>query len=149
MTLSSSLSFHPATVSDFDAIWADFVPAMKPYVEQIWGWDLSWQQNNFKKDLEKTLTAFIQLGSKTLGYVQYSLKPDGSYIHMLIIRPEFRAKGYGIQVLDYVQAQVPGQSLSLRCFQLNLSAQRFYHRQGFKVVESDDIFLLFRRGTSN
>lgn len=56
---------------------------------------------------------------------------DGDYIAGLFVSPEEQAQGIGKQLLDYAKSL--RQQLTLRVYQQNERAMRFYQREGFQI----------------
>ena len=56
---------------------------------------------------------------------------DGDYIAGLFVAPEAQAQGIGKQLLDYAKSL--RSQLTLRVYQQNERALRFYQREGFQI----------------
>ena len=136
-----------AVENDISEVWGMFVPAMKPHIEKIWGWQIEWQTNEFNGRFFELNTTFLIVDEKKVGYVQYSLNEDDTYLNMIILEPEFQGKELGAMVLDLIQDIQSGKPLRLRCFHVNERALSFYEKNGFRIVESEENFALFERNT--
>jgi len=73
---------------------------MKAHIEKIWGWDLTWQQKDFDKNLAIYTTCFLLSSKKTVGYIQYQVKERKCYVNMIIIEPPYQSKGLGVEVFN-------------------------------------------------
>lgn len=122
-------------------IWKIYVKAMKPHITQIWGWDLDWQKNDFEKNLTKYETYILKADSKPMGYIQYKMNRDHTYINMIILNSEYQSKGYGEFIIKKILHQSHSHCLKLKCFRVNSSAFAFYKRLGFVVTQSDKDFI--------
>ncbi|RYC38095.1 N-acetyltransferase [Pectobacterium zantedeschiae] len=60
---------------------------------------------------------------------------EGRFIGALFVEQTYYGKQIGAALIQHVQAQFP--LLSLEVYQLNTRACRFYHKQGFVVVEEN------------
>lgn len=137
-----NLKLEKCTIADKDEVWELFLEAMKPHIEKIWGWEIDWQTNEFDERFFALNTSFLLLDDKKIGYVQFSLSEDDTYVNMLILYPEFRSKGLGIPVLKLIESFQHDKKLRLRCFKVNEQAYRFYLDNEFKVIAEEDNFYL-------
>lgn len=55
-----------AVEKDKTKIWDMYVPAMKPHIERIWGWEIEWQTNESDTHFFKLNTSFLVSGEKSL-----------------------------------------------------------------------------------
>jgi len=140
-----NIKFQPYQASDKDYIWQTYVTAMKHHIENIWGWDESWQQTDFEKNLQKYQIDLIQIESQPIGYVQFSKNTDKTYINMLILELSYQNQGIGVKVLESIQKSNHDLPLELKCFKANQAAYQFYINNEFDVIESDDSFISLRR----
>lgn len=69
---------------------------------------------------------------KVVGMVAYNQEE----ISQLYIHPDYQGMGIGQALLERIKAQSSGR-LTLYTFQVNEKAQRFYERNGFRVIGSD------------
>ncbi|MDT0618895.1 GNAT family N-acetyltransferase [Salinisphaera sp. P385] len=139
------LAFQPYRAGDKAYLWAIYVEAMKPHISTMWGWDIAWQENDFAKSLAAYETWVLADGERRIGYLQVRDNRDSIFIAMIIIEPGFRSRGYGPAILDKLQGDRPGKPLTLRCFRVNTAAYRFYIRCGFRVVRTDEYFIVMHR----
>jgi ribosomal protein S18 acetylase RimI-like enzyme len=137
----------PAFEEDKTEIWNMFVPAMRPHIEKIWGWEDNWQTNEFNSRFFELNTSFIVSDGNKLGYVQYSLNEADTYLNMVILSPNFQRQSLGNYVLNEIQGLQQGKPLRLRCFHVNERALNFYKENGFSVIESEENFVLLERNT--
>lgn len=126
-------------------IWNIYVKAMKPHIENIWGWDLEWQQNDFAKALTKFNTDLIMLGETKVGYVQYLTLTKSIYINALMLNPNFQSQGIGVRIIEKMASKNPELPIELRCFCVNIEALNFYLKNGFEIVKQDSEFFILRK----
>lgn len=132
---------------DRTKIWDMYVPAMKPHIERILGWEIEWQTNESDTHFYKLNTSFLVSGENKLGYVQYSFHENATYINMIILKPAYQGIFPGNVVLSLIRSLQPTKPLRLRCFHINERALKFYKDKGFTTVESEDDFVLLERHT--
>lgn len=125
-------------------IWDLFKIGMKPYIENIWGWNQEFQVKEFEKNMTFFQTIIIKVNSKYVGYIQYSFNETETYLHMFIIHPKFRCSGYGVKVLDLLKSLRPDKPLILECLRINPRAYSFYINYGFKKIKKSDIFYILK-----
>lgn len=130
---------------DKEYLWNIYVRSMQAHIENIWGWELAWQKQDFAKNLIKYSTCLITLNNKTIGYIQYTIDNKQAYINMLILDPSQQSQGIGVEVLKYLVNKNQLTNLSLRCFKVNKRAFKFYQKQGFVVIDEDENFYLLNK----
>lgn len=133
-----------ATLNDMSLIYALYREAMKDYIERIWGWDESWQINDFTKTFESVTTHVIENDAEFSGYFQLELGKHSDYLRMFIVSPRMRCAGIGQQLLNNIlnTSHKNGRKLILRVFKINTDAIRFYVRNGLKITGEEDKFYL-------
>ncbi len=134
--------------SDKLYVWETYVYSMKHYVEEIWGWDDAWQQNDFETGFEKYETKILKLDQSKIGYLQFKQESKYTYISMLVLNPKYQSKGIGFELLNTLQPGTPDKSLRLNCFKINESAYKFYLKCGFKAFKTDEKFIYLERNTN-
>jgi len=109
---------------------------MRNNIEQIWGWDEKWQENDFSEHFKPEQTTVVTAGAEIIGYAQVEPKSEALYLRMLLLAPEHQKKGVGTSILRRVLSVASEQRLGveLQVFKINESAKRFYERHGFRVV---------------
>ena len=76
MTIELQLS----TPADKTYLWFCYQKSIKAYIEKIWGWDTTWQQNNFDTNLNKYPTYLIIYQTNPIGYLQIESRKNDIYI---------------------------------------------------------------------
>lgn len=130
-----------ATPDDHDLIYALKTASVRPYVENIWGWDEDYQRNDFDSDFA-AIKQFnvIETDGRFVGFVQYyckSLYYEVVEIHLL---PEYRGNGIGSDILRNLQKVCIAQDKKIRigCFKENQRAKTLYLKLGFMQAEETD-----------
>ena len=130
-----------ATPDDYDLIYALKTESIRPYVEKIWGWDEDYQKKDFDGDFSH-MDQFnvIEIDGRFVGFVQYYF--DYPYFEVVEIHllPEFRGKGIGSDILQYLQKVCIGQDRKIRigCFKENHRAKALYQKLGFMQIEETE-----------
>lgn len=147
--LSLPVSTRPARDSDKAIICQLYEEALRHHIETIWGWDEPWQRAYFDKAYAGLSTQVVEVDGDFAGYLQVDAGPEEDYLSMLVLRPAFRTLGVGARLLTAIQAasRRAGRGVYLRVFRTNMSAQRFYEREGWTVVADEGDFLVMRPRT--
>ena len=130
-----------ATPDDYDLIYALKTESIRPYVEKIWGWDEDYQKKDFDGDFSH-MDQFnvIEIDGRFVGFVQYYF--DYPYFEVVEIHllPEFRGKGIGSDILQYLQKVCIAQDRKIRigCFKENHRAKALYQKLGFMQIEETE-----------
>lgn len=125
-------------------LWFTYQNAMKHHIERIWGWDESWQINDFNNNIKAFETDLITVDTEFAGYVQYKENENNIYINMLILEPAFQGQSLGPEVLQKLLSDSGKKEIELKCFKVNDRAFQFYQSQGFKVIADDENFYTLR-----
>lgn len=133
-----------ATIADRGRLYNLYCEAMTGYIEEIWGWDEIWQQNDFEEAFETCATYVIESDSGFSGYYQLKFGEDTDRLQMLILTPAMRSLGIGRQLLHRTSttSDEHGRRLLLRVFRINTAAKRFYENNGWVVIAEEAAFYL-------
>ena len=91
-------------------------------------------------------TRVVEVDGQFAGYVQVDGGEAEDYLSMLVLAPDFRSQGLGAHLLAGIERESRsiGRSLYLRVFHTNISARRFYERQGWAMDADEGDFLVMR-----
>ena len=67
-----------------------------------------------------------------------ALKPEDFYLDQLWVAPAHQGRGIGRALLSFTRAQLPDE-IWLRCVVQNVSAWRWYEREGFLFEGEEDV----------
>jgi ribosomal protein S18 acetylase RimI-like enzyme len=131
-----SYTFRDALPSDREAIFALYERELRPYIEQIWGWDIDWQRADFNAHFNPQNMRIIDSGNDLVGYIHVD-KDSNWHIRMMVVASKYQGNGLGGRLLDDVisAARIIAAPLTLSVFKLNDGACRLYVRKGFQVIE--------------
>ncbi len=139
------ITFQPYQKNDKTYLWMTYEQAMKTHIEEMWGWDMTWQKNDFENSLMEYQTFILSTPIDRIGYLQLKYNLENTFISMIILEPQYQSRGFGPRILEMVQSVQPEKPLTLRCFQANKLAYTFYIRCGFEVLGTDDYFISMQR----
>ncbi|HSY28455.1 MAG TPA: GNAT family N-acetyltransferase [Burkholderiaceae bacterium] len=139
-----------ALIDDKPAIWQLFESEMKQHIEVIWGWDAAWQVADFDNAFSTSSTYVVEVDGKFSGYFQLDHGVVENYLRMIVLLPACRSLGIGAKLLAEILRLScrDGRTLSLRVFRANLSAKRFYEREGWLIMAEEGDFVCMRHETS-
>ena len=91
--LAAAYSYRKARSEERAQIFQLYRAVIKNYIEQIWGWDEQWQENDFAEHFEPNQITVASVGEKLIGYAQVEHQSEVLYIRMLLLAPEYQRKG--------------------------------------------------------
>ncbi|MFZ4435770.1 MAG: GNAT family N-acetyltransferase [Flavobacterium psychrophilum] len=152
--MAKSVEIRLATATDFSAI--------ESIARQTWplayGTLLSKEQLNYMLDLFYSKSAlkadvlikkhyyylaFSQGEAVGFAGIEHQYLPNTTKLHKLYVLPHFQRQNLGIQLLDFVSEIALEAGCSVLTLNVNRynSAKKFYKKNGFTVVKSEDIEL--------
>lgn len=133
-----------ATSADHAAIYQLYQSAMKAHVERIWGWDESWQRNDFDCAFDTSTSYVVETGMQFCGYFQLQFAAQADYLRKLILTAPMRSRGLGRRLLANIVATShrSDKQLTLRVFRVNTDALRFYLSNGWRIAAEEEAFYL-------
>lgn len=145
------IAARAALPQDRDAIRQLYEQAMRDHIETLWGWEQSWQDNDFNNAFQSSLTYVLESGATLLGYFQIDQNEKHDHLRMLILKPSARSEGVGAKVLSQILeiTHDNGKTLLLRVFKSNVNAKRFYEREGWAVLAEEDSFFLMGHSSNS
>lgn len=109
-----------------------------------------WAADNFLMELEsKWDYSFAAVDDdRIVAFLVCSVKGANLHIHRIVVLPEYRGHGLGLEMMERVFAGCPAanlRSMTLKVHESNLDAQRFYERMGFRRVAVEDVRYIYRK----
>ncbi len=129
------MKFTQADETDREIIFHLHKQALGPYVDQIFGWDDSEQEEMFNQKFDPLANKWIVVDGVQVGIVRYRDNGDHFYIDIIEIYPKYQGQGYGSTVINGVlsEANRRGIDVDLQVFKIN-PAIRLYERLGFQKI---------------
>jgi GNAT superfamily N-acetyltransferase len=145
--LLSRLSLQPVDSSDFEAMLALRIDAMRPSLERVGRFDAARSRERLSAGFVVPYMHHIVLdGDQRIGFV--TLKPEDSdalRLDHLYLRTGFQGLGIGEWVLEWAKLQARAQRLDIKLTALVKSdANRFYLRHGFVLEGGEGVDLHYR-----
>lgn len=133
------LSFEDVEATDAEQLVQLRIAAMQESLERIGRFDLQRVRERFLKSFEPSLTRYIVVDRKRVGFLVVRPGDNHLLLDHLYIHPVYQGKGIGAAVLSSVFAEADELGILVRVGALRESASnRFYMRYGFELVEVDE-----------
>lgn len=136
------LNIRKAIASDSEFVFTVKKAAYREYVEQVWGWDDSYQQERHNKEFTSYDFCIIQFSGTDVGILVTSHTSDALKINQVYILPEYQGKGIGSACLARIigDANLEGKSVVLQVLKVNTRGIDLYQRLGLTIVDEDSIY---------
>ena len=117
--------------SDFDFLWALKVATLKPYIEDLYGWDEA-QAMSILRDKVMAGAQLVLVGDEPVGVLRVTLVEGFVYLAEIGLMPEHQNQGLGTRMIEDVLAFADREGLpvELQVFAKN-PACSLYERLGF------------------
>jgi len=137
-----------ATGDDLGFLWELHVLTMRDYVEQTWGWEGLWQEENFRRSFDFSVMEILQVDGQAVGAISVEDKEDRLYLRNIEIHPAWQNRGVGtVLVAEFIElARAKGIPARLQVLKVN-PARRLYERMDFRPCgETETHFLMEHSG---
>lgn len=131
------ISYRQATDSDFELAFQIKLDSIKPYIEQIWGWNQEVQLDFHKKDFKpEQMQIILDEDGQEIGLLNKVETDQSIYLLNLLICGVAQGKGIGTNILKDIirQSCLTNRKIELQVFKINDGAKRLYQKLGFTVV---------------
>lgn len=131
----AEFTLEPLTIEDGGFRLAVFRATIKPYIDDLFGWDETSQTKMIVDQLRGGTHSAIVTSGHRIGIVQIEESADAILLSQIEILPRFQGRGIGTAVTRSLidRCGREGKLLTLHVFNTNTSAQRLYERLGFQV----------------
>ncbi len=131
-----ALNIRKAQLNDSEFVFTVKKTAFREYVEQVWGWDDSYQRELHDRRFAAQDIRIIQFCGIDVGFLATSRTRATLKVNQLYILPEYQERGIGsacmTRVLD--DANLRQQPVVLQVLKVNTRGTAFYQRLGFTIV---------------
>ena len=129
-------STRPATGEDFNTLYRIHCEVMKPYVEQVWGWDNDVQEQRFRRRFEYGSTQVVLFEGHEIGFLKVGEGNGTIFMAQIAIAPGYHGQGIGTALIQEVLGR--GRPVDLGVLEVNPLARHLYERLGFRVTGESD-----------
>lgn len=132
-----TLIYEEATESDEKEILELLKENMKElFLENFGGWNDETSKKQFEDISSEGYTYIVKNDDKMMGYVSFYPEEDVFVINDIQIKKEFQQKGFGSEILTFVESKVKelnGNKIRLLVFKNN-PALKFYEKHNYKQI---------------
>ena len=141
------LKFRKAQATDSDFVFTVKRAAFREYVEQIWGWDDTYQRELHNRRFASQDIRIIQFHGTDVGFLSTSTKSNTFKVDQLYILPEYQGRGIGAACMRHIidDANREQKSVTLQVLKINTRATAFYQRLGFTIVDKNATHFQMKR----
>ena len=141
------LSIRKAQTTDSEFVFAVKKAAFREYVEQIWGWEDTYQRELHNRRFASQDIRIIQFHGTDIGFLSTSITPDTFKVDQIYILPEYQGKGIGAAYMKRVidDANLEQKPVTLQVLKINTRATAFYQRLGFRIVDENATHFQMKR----
>lgn len=144
--MEGNFSLRPATLEDEDLLWNLHCLAVKPHVEQVWGWDEAFQRRYFRDHFSPSNSQVILYEGREAGVITVEENQLGYILSNIELFPQYQGLGIGTTLIKELLAKAERQGLpvSLRVLKIN-PARQLYLRLGFSVIGETETHYWMRK----
>ena len=141
------LKFRKAQATDSDFVFAVKRAAFREYVEQIWGWDDTYQRDLHNRRFASQDLHIIQFHGTDVGFLSTSNTPATLNVNQIYLLPEYQRKGIGAACMRRIidDANREQKPVTLQVLKINTRATAFYQRLGFTIVDENATHFQMKR----
>ena len=141
------LKVHKAQATDSEFVFAVKKAAFREYVEQIWGWDDTYQRDLHNRRFALHDLRIIQFHGTDVGFLSTSNTSDTLNVDQIYILPEYQGRGIGAACMKRIidDANLEQKPVTLQVLKINTRATAFYQRLGFIIVEENSTHFQMKR----
>ena len=114
---------------------------MKWYHEKIYGWDINFQRERTKREIEKFIDTLkiIIVDDKDIGVLNFFEDNNELVIGLIIVNPDYQGKGIATKIInDCIDAsKKENKTIRLSTYKYN-PAKLLYEKLGFEQYSEDD-----------
>jgi len=140
----NSYSLRPATKTDFAFLQKLHKLTLKPYVEQIWGWNDLQQEKLLCDRFDPAKLQVIQIESEDVGVLQVEEKIEQIFLANILLLPEWQGKGLGSKIVLDIIVRAGNLPVTLTVLKPN-PAKSLYERLGFVTTNEDEVRYFMKR----
>lgn len=130
---------------DKEEIYKLYRTVMKGYISKIWGWEETWQKNDFSTHYHAEEITKVLVNEQLVGYCQIEVKTKHIFLRMLVVIPEYQYKGIGKHLLNSLKdnGKKLSKNINLEVFKINTIANEFYKKHDFSIIgEKEHSYLM-------
>ena len=141
------LKLRKAEATDSEFVFGVKEAAFREYVEQIWGWDDTYQKDLHNRRFDSQDVRIIQFHEIDVGFLSAANTSDAFKVDQLYILPAYQGKGIGAACMKRIidDANLEQKPVTLQVLKINTRATAFYQRLGFTIVDKNATHFQMKR----
>ena len=141
------LKFRKAQATDSEFVFTVKRAAFREYVEQIWGWDDTYQRDLHNRRFASQDIRIIQFHGTDVGFLSTSTNSDTFKVDQIYLLPDYQGKGIGAACMRNIidDANREQKPVTLQVLKINTRATAFYQRLGFTIVDKNATHFQMKR----
>ncbi len=141
------LKFRKAQATDNEFVFAVKKAAFREYVEQIWGWDDTYQRDLHDRRFASQDIRIIQFRGTDVGFLSTSNTSDTLNVDQIYLLPKYQGRGIGAACMKRIidDADREQKPVTLQVLKINPRATAFYQRLGFTIVGENSTHFQMKR----
>ena len=141
------LKFRQAQATDSEFVFTVKRAAFREYVEQIWGWEDTYQRDLHNRRFAAQDIRIIQFDGTDIGFLSTANTADTLNVDQIYILPEHQGRGIGGACMKRIidDANLEQKSVTLQVLKINPRATAFYQRLGFTIVDENTTHFQMKR----
>ena len=141
------LNLRDTTQRDIELTYYLKINSIKPYVEEIWGWDEVFQKKTHDANFKVSNTKIIENYGQAVGYLVLKNTVDDIFIENILIENKYQNLGIGKAVMLHIIeiANCERKVIRLQVFKINIKAQNFYKQHGFEIISETEHHIKMRK----
>lgn len=141
------LKFRKAQAIDSEFVFTVKKAAFREYVEQIWGWDDTYQRELHNRRFDSQDLRIIQFHGTDVGFLSTSTNSDTFNVDQIYILPEYQDREIGAACMRNIinDANLEQKPVTLQVLKINTRATAFYQRLGFTIVDENSTHFQMKR----
>ena len=142
-----ALKVRKAQATDSEFVFAVKKAAFREYVEQIWGWEDTYQRDLHNRRFASQDLRIIQFRGIDVGFLATSNTSDTLNVDQIYILPEYQGRGIGAACMGRIidNASREQKPVTLQVLKINTRATAFYQRLGFTIVDENSTHFQMKR----
>ncbi len=134
--------------SDREWLYSLYCRTMRPYVEQVWGWDEELQSKGFDEQLGAENFKVLSVDGTEVAAYCLKRKDNELWLDMILIEPARQESGIGRKIVELIHSQAIADNLPVRLCSIKVNpATEFYKHLGYTEYKTDEVLSYLEWGS--
>ena len=133
---------------DRNWVYSLYSRTMRPFVEQVWGWDEEIQSKGFDEQLGVENFKIVSIDDIDVGGYCLKTKENELWLDMILIEPSQQNNGIGRKIVELIHDQAKAKNIPVRLCSMKVNpATEFYKHLGYIEYKNDNALSYLEWGT--